>query len=89
MSDGTTSVNDSSEVWETTAIAPLASGLHTVNGYPAVAVLVQDHRSNGSQRVVLGYADHYGRVWPIDNEYVEFSEAWVPQEPEESAGNSS
>ncbi|AIZ01344.1 UNVERIFIED_ORG: hypothetical protein MaF1725_ph0120 [Mycobacterium phage ADLER F1725] len=33
---------------------------------------------------MLGYADHYGRVWPIDGEYVEFSAAWVPQEPGQS-----
>lgn len=87
MSDPTPSVRDSSEAWETTLIAPLAPGLRTAEGRPAVAVLVQDHRSNGSQRVVLGYADHSGRVWPIDGQHVECSAPWVPQEPE-SDGNS-
>lgn len=84
MSDTTPSTGDSSEAWNTRSIAPVAPGLRTANGHPAVAVLVQDHRTNGSQRIVLGYADHYGRVWPIDGEYVEFSAAWVPQEPGQS-----
>lgn len=89
MSDPIPSMKDSSEAWETTSIAPLAPGLRTAGGHPAVAILVQDHRSNGSQRVVLGYADHFGRVWPIDGEYVEFSAAWVPPELPHTEGDAS
>jgi hypothetical protein len=45
---------DSPEEWTTKAIAPVPPGMWVKSG-PVVAVLVQEHKTRGEERITLGY----------------------------------
>lgn len=71
-------LRDSSEEWATTAIAPIAPGMRVNSAAPIVAILVQRHITEGTERTVLGYADQRGRVWPTGTgEFVEMDDVWL------------
>lgn len=78
-------LRDSSEQWTTTAIAPVAPGMRISPTAPIVAILVQRHIADGTERTVLGYADQKGRVWPTGTgEFVEMDAMWAPPESDTS-----
>lgn len=71
-------LRDSSEEWATTAIAPIAPGMRVSRTAPIVAILVQRHITEGTERTVLGYADQRGRVWPTGTgELIEMDGVWL------------
>ena len=71
-------LRDGSEGWATTAIAPVAPGMRVSRAAPIVAILVQRHVTDGTERTVLGYTDHRGRVWPTGTgEFVEMDDVWL------------
>jgi hypothetical protein len=71
-------LSDSAEEWATTAIAPIAPGMRVSRAAPIVAILVQRHIADGTERTVFGYADQRGRVWPTGTgEFVEMDDVWL------------
>jgi len=72
-------MSDSSEEWTTTAIAPVAPGMRVSGSAPIVAVLVQRHKTDGTERTVLGYAHQDGHVWPAADggDFVHMDGVWT------------